>query len=86
MVTSALGDCNHNKQTPECSSTCIMLLLKGHTEAFINTVGSDIVILTIHHYQNLNPSKVWIGFGVGKHYEDIPIYIGIAWEVGPDKS
>ena len=48
MVTSALGDCNHNK----CSS--IMQLLKGHTEAFIKTVGSDIVISTIHHYQNFN--------------------------------
>ena len=34
----------------------------GHTKAYIRTVESDIM------------THLWIGFGTGKHYRDIPIY------------
>ena len=66
--TSFLSPCNHHE-----ADTCIILplthaLKKEHKEAYVHTVDSDIVILAIAFFDQINFSKLWIGFGCGKYY------------------
>ena len=51
--------------------------IDGHQKAFLRTVDSDVVVMCIHHFPNLKNSgmgELWIGFGKGKSYKDIPIH------------
>ena len=52
-------------------------VMAGHKVAFVRTVESDVVVLSIHHYpafNNLGLTYLWIGFGCGKKYRDIPVH------------
>lgn len=60
----------------------------GHETAFLRTVDSDVVILCIRFYHTLHGlglKELWIGFGAGKHYKDIPIH-EVANLLGPERS
>ena len=57
----------------------IMLHLKnaskeGHTKAYVRTVDTDVVILTIRFFQQLGLEELWVGFGTGPTYKDIPVH------------
>ena len=51
----------------------------------MRTVDSDIVVLAIAFYEQLGLSELWIGFGSGKSYRDIPVH-SIHAQLGPSKS
>ena len=57
---------------------------QGHTKANLWTVDSDVVVLAITLFQELGLSELWIGFGSGKAYKDIPIQL-ISGMLGPQK-
>lgn len=49
----------------------------GHEKIFLRTVDSDVVILCLHFlfvFQNYGLSELWVGFGTGKAYRDIPVH------------
>ena len=53
--------------------------IEGHTKAYLRTVDSDVVVLLLHHFENLNQlglRELWVGFGKGKSYKDISIHDG----------
>ena len=82
---SALQPCNHAK-----ADTRIILHLahassQGHDKAFVRAVDSDVVVPAIAFYKQLGLSELWIGFGSGKSYRDIPIH-SIHAQLGPSKS
>lgn len=82
---SGLQPCNHTE-----ADTWIILHLahassQGHKKAFIRTVDSDIVVLAIAFFQQLDLTELWIGFGSGKYYRDIPVH-SIQSQLGPSKS
>ena len=54
----------------------------GHTKAYLMTVDSDVVVLVINFFHELGLSELWIGFGSGKSYKNIPIQ-HIAQMLGP---
>ena len=56
-----------------------------HKEAYVCTVDSDIVVLAMEYFDQFNFSKLWIGFGCGKYYRDIPIHELYA-ALGPERS
>ena len=56
-----------------------------HDKAFVCTIDSDIVVLAVGFYEQLGLSELWIGFGSGKSYRDIPVHIILA-QLGPSKS
>ena len=63
----------------EEADTRMMLHLRhaadqGHTKAYLRTVDSDVVVLATHFSHVLGLSELWIGFGSGKKYKDIPIH------------
>lgn len=57
---------------------------QGHTRAFLRTVDSDVVVLAISFFLELGLSELWVGFGSGKNYKDIPIH-QISQILGPQK-
>ena len=82
---SALQPCNHSE-----ADTRIILHLahtssQGHAKVFVRTVDSDIVVLAIAFYEQLGLSELWIGFGSGKSYRDIPVH-SIHAQLVPSKS
>ena len=44
-------------------------------KAFVRTVDSDIVVLALSLFENVRLAELWIGFGSGKSYRDIPVHI-----------
>ena len=58
---------------------------QGHTIAYVRTVDSDVVVLTIHYFHTFGLSELWVGFGCGKYYRDIPVH-AICSSLGPAKS
>ena len=57
----------------------------GHHRVGIQTVDTDVVVLAVAQFQNLQMEELWIEFGVGKHYRFIPAHL-IATSLGPEKA
>ena len=57
----------------------------GFTKAMIRTVDTDVVIIAISFFEQLQLSELWISFGVGKHLRYLPIH-SISREIGQEKS
>ena len=55
----------------------------GHAKAYLRTVDTDVVIIAISQFQEIGLSELWIGFGSGKTFREIPIHI-ISQQLGPD--
>ena len=58
---------------------------QGHERAYVRTVDIDVVVLVIAFLDQLHLSKLWIGFGTGKNYRDIPVH-DIHSRLGPTWS
>ena len=58
--------------------------MQGHTKAYVRTDDSDVVVLTISIFHKLGLSELWVGFGTGKSYKDIPIH-HISQLLGPQR-
>ena len=62
-------------------------VMDNHKIAFIRTVDSDVVVLCIHLFHKLlchGWMELWIGFGTGKSYKDIPVH-DVARSLGLEK-
>ena len=57
---------------------------QSHTKAYLGTVNMDVVVLAIHHFHQLKLSELWIGFGSGKTFREIPIH-QISQELRPQR-
>ena len=60
--------------------------IAGHQKAFLRTVDSDVVVMCIHHFpalKNVGMIELWVGFGKGKTYKDIPIH-SVTTQLGHD--
>ena len=42
---------------------------QGHSNAFLRTVDSDVVVLAINIFHQLRLSALWIGYGIGKNMQ-----------------
>ena len=53
-------------------------VVDNHKIAYIRTVDSDVVVICMHLFHKLSfygLPELWIGFGTGKSYKDIPIHV-----------
>ena len=58
---------------------------QGHITAYVRTVDSDVVVLAVRFFETSGLSELWVGFGTGKKYRDIPVHT-ICSNLGPSKS
>ena len=47
---------------------------KGHKKLSVRTVGTDVVILAISTFSEINPDELWLAFGTGSNFRYIPIH------------
>ena len=48
---------------------------QGHSKAYIRTVDTDVVVLTISHFHDMSLSELWVGLGSRKTFREIPIHV-----------
>ena len=83
---TTLHPCNHAEADIRIFLHLAHAAMHGHGKAYTRTVDSDFVVLqSIILKQTDSLSEIWLGFGCGKHYRDIPIHI-ICSNLGPSKS
>ena len=71
---SALSPCNQEEADTRMFLHLNHAAQEGHEKAYIRTVDTDVVILALYHFHRLGLSELWVGFGTGKTYKDIPIH------------
>ena len=57
----------------------------GLKKIMLRTGDTDVVVITVAKFHDLDLSKLWIAFGVGKHFRCITVH-GIASTLGQEKS
>ena len=57
---------------------------QGHSNIYIRTVDSDIVVIAVSHFTSMRLTELWVGFGSGKTFQTIPIH-AIVNKLGPQK-
>ena len=84
--TSFIAPNNHYEADTKAFLHLLDAVRSGHSKVFIRTVDSDLVIIAIALFLQIeNLSHLWIGFGKGKHYYDIAVH-DIARKLGKDKA
>ena len=75
MTHHAFSQAITSKQIHAYSCILRMLLILDTPKAYIRTVDSDVVVLAVALFNEIATlTHLWIGFGTGKHYRDIPIH------------
>ena len=62
-------------------------VVDGHKKAFLRTVDSDVVVLSVPFFitlQYIGLTELWTGFGSGNAYREIPVY-EVCLQFGPEK-
>jgi hypothetical protein len=82
---TTLQPCNHSEAKTRILLHLAHAVQQGHTAAYVRTVDSDVVVLTVRFFDTLSLSVLWVGFGTGKKYRDIPVHV-LHYNLGPSKS
>ncbi len=69
----------------DCNPATTVRQTRVSSSAYVRTVDSDIVVLTIAFFCQFNFSHLWIGSGSGKNYRDIPVH-DLFSRLGPSRS
>ena len=77
-----LAPCQHEE-----ADTRLMLHLyhaaqNGQRKAYIRTVDTDVIVLAMAHFNQLDLTELWVGLGTGKHFREIPIHV-MCEQLGP---
>ena len=71
---SLLMPCSHEEADTRAALHLKYAVMNGHTKAYLRTVDTDWFVNYSFIYPQLELDELWIGFGTGKHYRDIPIH------------
>ena len=71
---SGLQPCNQAEADTRVLLHLANAAVQGHSKAYVPTVDSDIVVLALRFFDTLGLSELWVGFGTGKKYRDIPVH------------
>jgi hypothetical protein len=72
--TSLIEPCKQEEADTRMLLHAMDAALHGHQKLYIRTVDSDVVILAIHFFDKLKVSELWVGYGRGKTFRNIPIH------------
>ena len=82
---SNLQPCNHAEADTRIILHLVHAAQQGHKKAYVRTVDSDIIVLALRFFETLGLTELWVGFGTGKSYRDIPIHT-MWFNLGKEKS
>jgi hypothetical protein len=82
---TTLQPCKHSEADTRILLHLAHAVQQGHTAAYVRTVDSDVVVLSVRFFDTLGLSELCFGFGTGKRYRDIPVHV-LNSNLGPSKS
>ena len=74
MSLALLTPCNHEEADTKVFLHCLHASSLGIENALIQTVDCDVLVLSIHYFNKLGLSSLWLRFGVGKHVKFITVH------------
>ena len=48
--------------------------MSGYNCIMIRTIDTDVLVLAISIYNTIQVNKLWVAFGVGKHFRYLPVH------------
>jgi len=69
-----LSPCSHEEADTRLLLHARDAVQKGHRKVWIRTVDTDVVILAIAMFSQINPDELWLAFGSKLHFRYIPIH------------
>ena len=81
---TALSPCQQDEADTRMMLHLHHAAVQGHQKAYMRTVISDVVVLAINLFHELGLSELWVGYGTGKTYKEIPVH-HISQMLGPQQ-
>ena len=72
--TTGLSPFDHEEADIRMPLHLLHVSEQGHTKAYLKTGDTDVVVLAISFFQELSLTELWIGFGSGRTFKDIPVH------------
>ena len=69
-----VSDSSSTVTTDSSSTAYRKCYTQRHRKLCIHTVNTDVVILAITMFNQINPNELWLAFGTKAHFRYIPIY------------
>jgi len=69
-----LAPCSHEEADTRLFLHAADAIKKGSRKLCIRTVDTDVVVIAISTFKDINPDKLWLAFGTGAKFRYIPIH------------
>ena len=70
--------CSHEEADTRLFLHACDAIRKGYKKLSVRTVDTDVVILAISTFNEINPDELWLAFGTGSNFRYIPIHEVVA--------
>ena len=73
-VLTNLFPCLHEEADTRLLLHAADAVKKGHRKLCMRTVDTDVVVISIAMFNQINPDELWLAFGMGSHFCYIPVH------------
>ena len=77
--TSRLAPCTHEEADVKLMVHAADLSSQGHRRVMIRTVGTDVLVLAVAVYPQIEVDELWVAFGAGKNMRYIAVHSIVAF-------
>ena len=74
VVLTNLSPCLHEEADTRLLLHAADTVMKGHRKLCVRTVDTDVVVIAIAMFNEINPDELWLAFGVGSNFRYIPVH------------
>ena len=71
----SIQPCSHEEADTRIILHVAHCARQGYKKIAIKTTDTDVVVLAVSHFQEFNIEELWICFGTGKHFRNIPAHV-----------
>ena len=81
---TGIAPCTHEEADTRILLHLADAVKEGYSKVSIRTVDTDVLVLAVKAAQCLNPTELWVDFGVGKTFRHLVAH-EMAKALGPDR-
>ena len=71
---SSLAPCSHEETDTHLFLHALNAMQKGYRKLCVHTVDTDVVVLAISSFHQINAEELWLSFGTSSSFRYIPIH------------
>ena len=79
-----LAPCEHDEADKRLMLHLNHAAQNDHRKAYIGPVDTDVIVLAMAHFNQLDLTELWVGLGTGKHFREFPIHV-MYEQLGPHR-